>query len=371
MTQSLRSHSVLSPTPCGPDSDLEYVVCDYCGTDRTRRLATLPPVEALPLPMHRLGASALRLGGERIHFCQCKTCGLVYMNPRLTEAAIARFYDTVYGTQGASEGFESDQRARAAHILDVVTRLLSDAGDRRVSPSAGACPQVLDIGCGAGQLLQEAQRRGWEVRGTELSQVAAQHASQVLGVPIHCGDFRELGLPAGSLDLVVMQAVVEHLRAPIDFLRDSAALLRPGGVLFFSVPNVVSAEHRLARLLGQPWRGFIVEHLYYFTPAFLRRLTADLGLEIAFMSSWNPLSRWPNPWRDLRRVGQGTPASEPHSAPATPLPPFAGAHDSLAKRALRQATNYLFDIVSKVSEGRRGGASTSGNVLFVWARKPR
>ncbi len=363
MAHSLRSHSILNATPCGPDSDLEYVVCDYCGADHTRHLATLPPVEALPLPMHRLGASALRLGEERIHFCQCQTCGLVYMNPRLTETAIARFYDTVYGTQGASEGFESDQRARATYVLEVVARLLSTSADAR--------PQVLDIGCGAGQLLQEAQRRGWEVRGTELSLVAAQHASQVLGVPIHCGDFRELRLPAGSLDLVVMQAVVEHLRAPIDFLRDSAALLRPGGILFFSVPNIASAEHRVARLLGQPWRGFIIEHLYYFTPAFLRRLTADLGLEIAFMSSWNPLSRWPNPWRDLRRAGQGTPASEPRSAPAVPVPPFAGARDSLGKRVLRQATNYLFDVISKLSEGRRGRASTVGNVLFVWARKPR
>lgn len=371
MSLSLRSHSILNPTPCAPDSDLEYVICDYCGTDDTRRLATLPPVAWLPLPMHRLGASALRLGAERIHFCQCRTCGLVYMNPRLTEAAIARFYDTVYGTQGASEGFESDQRARATHILDVTSRLLAsvDSPDRAVAERAR--PRVLDIGCGAGQLLQEAQRRGWEVLGTELSQVAAQHASQVLGVSIHCGDFRALGLPAGSLDVVVMQAVVEHLRAPVDFLRDSAALLRPGGVLFFSVPNVASAEHRLARLLGQPWRGFIIEHLYYFTPAFLRRLMADLGLEVAFMSSWNPLSRWPNPWRDLRRVGQHAPGSESPGVPLVPVPPFAGARDSLGRRVLRQATNYLFDVVSRLSEGRRGGGSTAGNVLFVWARKPR
>jgi SAM-dependent methyltransferase len=190
-------------------------------------------------------------------------------------------------------------------------------------------------------------------------------------VPVYCGDFRALQLPAGSLDLVVMQAVVEHLRAPIDFLRDSAALLRPGGVLFLSVPNVASAEHRVARLLGQPWRGFIIEHLYYFTPAFLRRLTADLGLEIAFMSGWNPLSRWPNPWRDLRRVRQGMPASESRSTPAVSVPPFAGARDALGKRVLRQATNYLLDTVSKLSEGRQRGASTAGNVLFVWARKPR
>ncbi len=322
--------------------------------------------------MHRLGASVLRLGEERIHFCQCQTCDLVYMNPRLTETAIARFYDKVYGTRGASEGFESDQQARATHILDMADRLLAvtEAQPSAESAARSTPVQVLDIGCGAGQLLQEAQRRGWQVMGTELSQVAARHASQVLGVPIHCGDFRELELPAGSLDVVVMQAVVEHLRAPVDFLRDSAALLRPGGVLFFSVPNVASAEHRVARLLGQTWRGFIIEHLYYFTPAFVRRLLADLGLEAGFMSSWNPLARWPNPLHDIQQMRRKGPASTPTSA-AGQTPPLSLPATSFGRRVLRQANNYLLDAVSRASEGRRGRTGTAGNTLFVWARKPR
>lgn len=361
MTSPLCSRSILNPVACGPESDLERVVCDYCGTDNARILATLPPVTALPSPMHRLGASALRLGEERIQFCQCRACGLVYMNPRPTEAAIARFYDRVYGTQGASEGFESEQGARVTYVLDVTARLLQ--------PSTNTPLYLLDIGCGAGQLLLEAQRRGWRVLGTELSRVAAQRASDVLGVPIHCGDFRDLRLPAGSLDVVTMQAVVEHLRAPMDFLRDSAALLRPGGVLFFSVPNVASAEHRVARLLGQPWRGFIIEHLYYFTPAFLRRLAPDLGLEIAVMSSWNPLSRWPNPWRDLRQMRQRLPAAAPSGTAGTAAQPVASATISPARRVARQINNYFLDTISKLSEGRRRGASSLGNTLFVWARR--
>lgn len=369
MPEQLRSHSIIAPVPCGPDSDLEHVVCDYCGSDSTRRLATLPPVEMLPVPMHRLGASVLRLGEQRIHFCQCQTCGLVYMNPRLTEAAIARFYDRVYGTQGASEGFESDQRARVAYLLDMTARLLA-VPCPQAPMRTDARPRLLDIGCGAGQFLQEAQRRGWDVAGTELSQVAAQRASDVLGVPIYCGDFRDLALAPGSLDVVIMQAVVEHLRAPIDFLRDSTALLRPGGVLFFSVPNVASAEHRLARLLGQPWRGFIIEHLYYFTPSWLERLLVDLGLEPALMSGWNPLSRWPNPLRDIwQMVRPASAAAPPGGAPPPTTPPLAGANASPARRVVRQATNYLLDGVSKLSEGRRGRRSTAGNVLFVWARR--
>jgi SAM-dependent methyltransferase len=224
------SHSIKNPVVSPHTPDLERVVCDYCGSAEATVLATLPPTAELPLPMHRLGAMSLKLNGERIQFCQCRSCGLVYMNPRLTEAAIARFYDTVYAS-GASTAFESDQQNRKNYLLDVTASLLKT--DQ---------PHILDIGCGAGQFLRVAQQRGWQVSGSELSGVAAATASRILGVPIYHGDFRDMPLAAGSVDVVAMQSVVEHLRAPISFLNDSAALLKPGGVLMFNVPNVASWE---------------------------------------------------------------------------------------------------------------------------------
>src|SRR5690606_3919838 len=99
----IHSYSVENPVLFPDTPDLEQVVCDFCGSDRSRRLGSLPPPERLPSAMHRLGATTLNLAGKRLGFCQCQQCGLVYMNPRLTEAAIARFYDTVYGHAGASE----------------------------------------------------------------------------------------------------------------------------------------------------------------------------------------------------------------------------------------------------------------------------
>lgn len=357
---TLISHSVISPTSLGEGVDLESVVCDYCGQDQADVIASLPPVSELPMPMHRLGASALNLRERCIHFCACRMCGLIYMNPRLTESAIARFYDTIYSIMGASIAFESDQRARVDYILDVIARLLTNHDN----------PRVLDIGCGAGQFLYGAQQRGWTVAGAELSQVAAQQASERLGTPIFCGDFRAMNLPLHAFDVVTIQSTVEHLRAPIDYLCDAAALLRPGGVLFFDVPNVASTEHRAAKLLGQQWRGFTIEHLYYFTPGFLRRLTAGLGLELVVMSSWNPMAQWPNPLRDLLAIARRAHASGATAASRTAVPLPPAPTFSLGQRILRQATNYLLDTVSKLSEGRRGGSSVSGNALFVWARRP-
>ncbi|NWG15072.1 MAG: class I SAM-dependent methyltransferase [Chloroflexi bacterium] len=347
------SHSIQNPTPCPDSPDLETVVCDCCGGSRTLPLAVLPPVDELALPMHRLGAAALRFQTGAVRFCRCQDCGLVYMNPRLTENAVARFYDTVYAVKGAAPAFESDQARRTNLYLDRIAALL-----------AVPQPHVLDIGCGAGQFLHLAQARGWTVSGSELSGVAAEKAGRLLGVPVYHGDFREMGFAPASLDVITLLSVLEHLRAPMDTLRDSAALLKPGGVLMFNVPNPDSWEYRLSRLTGQRWRGFIIEHLYYFTPAFLRRCLTELGLDIRVMSSWNPDSRLPNPLRDLRAARAAAPA------PATSVPMIPAARPvSLPRRLLRQANHYLLDAVSALSEGRQGGGSVSGNALFVWAQK--
>ncbi len=342
------SHSAIDPRPATPD--LEWVVCDICGHDDARRLATLPPPDRLLWPMHRLGASALALDGQPIHLVECRRCGLVYMNPRLTEAAIARFYDTVYAA-GAAELFESDLAVQVRYYLDALSRHV-----------AAPRPHLLDIGCGAGQLLALAQARGWRIDGAELSAYAAQHASQTLGVPVHCGDFRTMGLAPGSLDAVTLIHVLEHVRAPVDFLRDAAALLRPGGVLMFDAPNVDSAEARLARRLRQPWRGFIIEHLYYFRPALLRRLVADLGLELIAIDGYLPGVPLPNPLRAGCCARQPTTCS----TPSPRLRPGGTTHPpapSLFGRAarLRPATPILSTAADSLPIPRRA----------CWRRSPR
>ncbi len=346
------SHSVRAPHVL--TRHLERVVCDYCGADDTTHLDVL---SRLRLPMHRLGAAALQLDGYEIEFVRCNVCGLAYMNPRLTEAAVETFYDTVYAATGANEAFHSEQQARTRYVLDTAAQHLS-----------ANSPRILDIGCGAGQLLLGAQARGWDVAGTELSAVAAQQATETLGMTVFHGDFREMN--AGMFDVVTMMSVVEHLRAPVDFLAASAALLNPGGLLVFNVPNLASAEYHVARMTGQSWRGFIIEHLYYFNPSWLRRILTELGLDVVVMTSWNPDAALPNPVRDVRSLL--SPQMQAETAPtptetdsATPSP-TRDPPLSLTGRVLRQANNYLLDTVGLLSAGKN---SQRGNALFVWAKR--
>ncbi len=357
---SLASYSILNPQLVANSDDFEAVVCDYCGSDQRVVLGTLPPLDQLLFPMHRLGASVLDSGGHAIQFVLCANCGLVYMNPRPTEAAIARFYDQVYAAPGVAESFESDQVTRANHLLDTTSAYLDGV----------KVPSLLDIGCGRGQLLAAAQARGWGVYGSELSAVAVRAANANLGREVvYNGDFRAMQI-GEALDVISLLEVVEHLRAPVDYLRDAVALLKPGGVLLIEVPNVASWEYYAARALHQLYRGFIIEHLYYFTPDFMRSLMADLGLEVVQMSSRHAVAYLPNPFTDalalLRPAAAAEAAMGATEVSLPPLPPV-----SLARKVVRQINNYLMDTISYASQGPVKNAHPAGNTLYLWAKKPK
>jgi SAM-dependent methyltransferase len=224
-------------------------------------------------------------------------------------------------------------------------------------------------------LLVAAQRRGWQIAGSEISAVAARRASEELGVAIFNGDFRAAGFAPASFDVVTLSFVVEHVRDPMAMLQAAVELLAPGGVLFVCVPSPASWEFAAARLTGQLWRGFIIEHLSYFSPAFMRTLIGALGLELVKLNCWSPEITLPNPLRDLMGMVKPSPVQQsanertPHEASlqATtgeiaipPLPPV-----SLARRIVRQVNNYALDTLSALS----AYTPASGNAIYVWARK--
>jgi 2-polyprenyl-3-methyl-5-hydroxy-6-metoxy-1,4-benzoquinol methylase len=101
--------------------------------------------------------------------------------------------------------------------------------------------RVLDIGCGCGLLgahLKETGRATY-VLGVEFNEAAAREAKRFLD-EVHAGDFERMELPCteNSLDVVVMADVLEHLADPWVVLGRVHSLLKPGGHLLLSIPNI-------------------------------------------------------------------------------------------------------------------------------------
>ncbi len=150
--------------------------------------------------------------------------------------------------------------------------------------------QVLDIGCGDGSASGAwlAHRCNSYV-GVDVSQEAVDSA-RARGLDAQTiDDAGDLPFPAESFDAAICTEVLEHLFDPLGALEEIVRVLRPGGTVVVTVPNVANWRYRTdlalfgrfnprADLLSatEPWRD---PHIRFFTQAALGRMIARAGLE--------------------------------------------------------------------------------------------
>jgi SAM-dependent methyltransferase len=139
--------------------------------------------------------------------------------------------------------------------------------------------RLLDLGCGNGRLVAAALEAGDDAFGVDVSPVMIRKAlRRVPPERVMCGRLADVEGPAGSFDAVVAVSYLEHEPRPAEVARRVHALLRPGGMTFFKVPNY---DSRLRWLLGRRWSGYRwPAHVQYFTPTTLGRLLEAAGFEI-------------------------------------------------------------------------------------------
>ena len=175
--------------------------------------------------------------------------------------------------------------------LDWIDRLASLAGKR-----------VLDVGCGGGILAEAMARKGATVKGIDLAdkplKVAALHKLESgVAVDYECVSAEDLALrePA-AFDLVTCMEMLEHVPDPASTVRACAALVKPGGKLFFSTINrnpksylfaVIGAEYVL-RLLPRGTH----DYAKFVKPSELARYCRDARLDTGELigMSYNPIS---------------------------------------------------------------------------------
>lgn len=121
---------------------------------------------------------------------------------------------------------------------DLVVSLLRDAGKLE--------GEILDMGAGSGfltRLLVQARKRGTE--GLAACDIDPKSYAGD-GVPFtQCNVDEGLPFPDASFDAVAAIEVMEHTRSSYRVLGEIARVLKPGGRIIFSVPNV---GHMLSRL---------------------------------------------------------------------------------------------------------------------------
>lgn len=105
---------------------------------------------------------------------------------------------------------------------------------------------LLDIGFGAGTLLEIADDLGWKPHGLEVSSPAVRHA-RGRGFDVFHGGLTEAAYPDGHFDVVTASEILEHLPDPDADLREIVRILRPGGIFWATTPSARSLSFRLLK----------------------------------------------------------------------------------------------------------------------------
>ncbi|MCT2590283.1 class I SAM-dependent methyltransferase [Streptomyces sp. N2-109] len=188
----------------------------------------------------------------------------------------------------------------------------------------GPVPQtVLDVGCGDGSAAATAAGvlGRHRIVGVDWSQDALRRANRHLTAVR--GELTDPGLPFadGVADAVLFSEVIEHLVDPDSALDELRRVLRPGGHLLLSTPNLAAWYNRGLILAGvQPvfsevsLRGIhgrpgsqVVGHLRLYTARALRSLLPASGFEIVRITG-APYHDVPRPLRPLDRLACRAPS---------------------------------------------------------------
>lgn len=133
---------------------------------------------------------------------------------------------------------------------------------------------VLEVGCGRGDLMIFLGELGWNVLGIESDRRALEIARK-RGLNVREGVLEDQALSAGSFDAIVMSHVIEHLFDPQRTIRECWRLLKPGGRLVLLTPNTGSLGHRL---FARDWLHLDPpRHIHLFNADILSRLAREAG----------------------------------------------------------------------------------------------
>jgi SAM-dependent methyltransferase len=272
----MRDRAPLGAKASAVNSVRPRVVCPLCATSDPTAYLTVATIR-------RTGNPA---GPYRI--LRCLAHGVEFADPDSEirdGAADQSDLDSLYGA------LDDSRSSRYVDFVDRIERLLGHPG------------ALHDVGCGSGQLLLEAKRRGWVVQGNDLLPSVGP-ALAAREIPYFVGELSRLDLPSSSLDVVSSFCVLlPHVADPLPDLRTVVRVLRPGGWLIAELPGdglyrrVAKALYRLTR--GR-WEAPLANiyspggHLFGYSRRNIQLLLQTCGFERVLVESYRVPPRMSN-----------------------------------------------------------------------------
>jgi 2-polyprenyl-3-methyl-5-hydroxy-6-metoxy-1,4-benzoquinol methylase len=215
----------------------------------------------------------------------CRTCGtLVSWDALPHEKLFVRDDNTdFYGKQ-----YWLHHQKQDLGFPDIHVRARNDLTDRnlhwlktllkfRLPPA-----RVMELGCAHGSFVALMRQAGFDASGVEMSPWVVAFAEKTFGVQMHTGPVEFLNIPRGSVDVIALMDVLEHLPDPVSTMRHCLEMLKPDGLLLIQTPKF--DEGMRYEALEQSNHAFLEqlkadEHLYLFSQRSITDFFKRLGAE--------------------------------------------------------------------------------------------
>jgi len=212
----------------------------------------------------------------------CSECSLIQLGLPPSLDKIEVLYEDYYNFGGSKDGIYT--RARSAFLQSVICHMWTCLdGDISFHSRTGR-GRLLDVGCNEGRGLQIYRSSGFEVEGLEPNELAAIEARK--------GGFRvytdpiETFQPEEPYDIIVLSNVLEHSLQPKEMLVHVARILKIGGQVWISCPNVDSWQRLV---FGRYWINWHVPfHIVHFSQRTLTNILQETGFEVQEIRQESP-----------------------------------------------------------------------------------
>lgn len=202
----------------------------------------------------------------------CQSCETAQVIPQPTLAELDEFYRTFHLSD--QEGGRYDQiEDRMQADFPVKARLARD-----VSPQPDA--RLVDVGCGKGYFIREANRVGFRAVGIDLSTTGVTHAREQLGVDATAG-LIETDAPdewRNAFDVATFWATIEHVPDPRRTLAAIYRCLKPGGYVLLDTGFAGPKAERI--LPGHSQWYDAPQHLWVFGEGGLTNILRNAGFDV-------------------------------------------------------------------------------------------
>lgn len=206
--------------------------------------------------------------GLKCSVVACKQCGLIQINPRMTQKAYNQFYVQEYRKLDRGQKIPDDAFFMAQYIkAEKICNYLSDKLNTKITGL-----NVLDVGCGAGGMLHYFKQKGNHVLGLDFGDEYFNFGIKNYKLDLRVGTIQDVKLP-WTPNIIIYSHVLEHLLDPIKELNCIRKICNAQTYIYIEVPNVKSLNGWGMDFL----RTLQIAHTYYFSLNTLKNLATKAG----------------------------------------------------------------------------------------------